>query len=226
MEPSGLTCYDVVIAESDIRVCTERNLEEEARQALLSCRAQLENYLEKHPFFGTSFRPVPAASGAPQIVEEMAGAALLFGVGPMASVAGAIAQQVGLELLKYSRQVVVENGGDLFLAGGARRKARVFPGAGLDPVNLLVEDSPGGVGLCTSSATIGHSRSLGEADSVTVLSPTAVLADAAATSFCNMVRSVDDIEKVIEKASGYPEVRGIVVVMGGSVGLWGQLEMT
>ena len=225
MEPEGLNCYRVAIGESDLYVCTEGEFESQTSRSLARHRKDLEEYLESHSGFGLSFKPVPATGDAPGIVAEMARAAAFFDVGPMASVAGAIAQRVGLDLLNFSSQVIVENGGDIFMAGGSQRRVRVFAGEGAPAIDIEFIDSPGGTGLCTSSATIGPSVSLGTADAVAVLAPTATLADAAASAFGNMVYSAEEIGDVLDRASEHSEVLGIVVVAGGSVGVWGGLEI-
>lgn len=223
--PKGLTCYRVAAGESDLFVCTSGNLADEAKMHLEDGRAELEKYMESHLQFGMSFRPMPVEGSAPDIVKDMAEAAEIFNVGPMASVAGAIAQYVGRGLLAHSGQVIVENGGDIFLAGGKKRRAKIFAGDEAPPVEILFEDTSEGVGLCTSSATVGPSVSLGIADAVTVLANTATLADAAATSLGNMIKSSDDIAGALELAMEYVEVSGAVVVAGGAMGAWGQLEL-
>jgi ApbE superfamily uncharacterized protein (UPF0280 family) len=225
MEPTGLMCYSLVIGESDLYICTEGDTAALAKESLGRHRAELEDYLSKHVSFGTSFKPVPVASEAPGIVAEMAAAAEACDVGPMASVAGAIAQHVGVDLLTASRRVIVENGGDLFLAGGGPTRVRIFAGAGSAPVDIIVEDTPEGVGLCTSSATVGPSVSLGAADAVSVLAATATLADAAATAIGNMVLSVEDIGAGLEKAASVDGVYGTVVMLEGSMGAWGKVEI-
>ena len=225
IEPAGLECYRVIQGESDLYVCTERDLKRQAAESLAACRSDLEEYLGYHPEFGTSFGPLPASSGAPDIVKEMAAASETFNVGPMASVAGAVAQYVGQKLMEHSREVIVENGGDIFLSGGKRRKARIYAGEGSQTVDIMIEDRPEGIGLCTSSATVGPSVSLGEADAVTVLSPTATLADAAVTAIGNRVVSQEDIHDALELAREYEEVLGVVVIAGGSVGVWGRIEV-
>jgi ApbE superfamily uncharacterized protein (UPF0280 family) len=225
IEPVGLTCYQVELGESDLYVCTRGDLSEAARESLARHRDELEGYLASHPSFGTTFRHLPVASGAPGIVADMGRAAELFDVGPMACVAGAVAQHVGTDLLNGSGEVIVENGGDIFLAGGGVRKVRIFAGSAEPPVDITVRDRPEGVGLCTSSGTVGPSVSLGGADAVTVLASTASLADAAATAIGNRVRRADDIESALEAASGFGEVLGVVVVAGGSLGAWGAVEL-
>jgi len=225
MEPGGLTCFTLKIGQSDLYVCALRDLAGEAAESLAAYRAELERYLAAHPSFGTSFKPVPAASGAPEIVKDMAQAAGMFDVGPMASVAGAVAQHVGTDLLASSAQVVVENGGDIFLAGGGPRRVRVFAGAGSRDVDIIVEDSAAGIGVCTSSATVGPSVSFGAADAVTVVAGTATIADAAATAIGNSVLTPDDIAAGLEMAASFEQVDGVVIMLQGSVGAWGKVEI-
>lgn len=225
MEPAGLTCYSVVIGESDLYICTRGDLSRRARESLAAQRADLESYLEKHLPFGTSFRPIPVDSEAPEIAADMARAAGEFDVGPMASVAGAIAQHVGTDLLEHSDSVIVENGGDIFVAGGGARKIRLFAGGDSPAIDIIVTDTPRGIGVCTSSATVGPSVSLGQADAVTVLGPTATDADAAATAIGNIVLSAEDIQGALEWASGFEDVHGVVIVADGAVGAWGDVEL-
>ncbi|HEY5494370.1 MAG TPA: UPF0280 family protein [Candidatus Anoxymicrobiaceae bacterium] len=225
MEPQGLRCFCLKIGESDLYVCTAGDTLEVARASLERHRAELESYLASHSTFGTSFKPVPAASGAPEIVADMAAAGEAFGVGPMASVAGAIAQWVGSDLLAGSSEVIVENGGDIFLAGGGRRRIRIFAGADSRDVDIIVQDSAGGIGVCTSSATVGPSVSFGAADAVTVIAPTATIADAAATAIGNVVLRPRDIEAGLEMASSFEDVDGAVIMLQGSMGAWGKVEI-
>lgn len=225
MEPEALSCRQVAVGESDLYVCARGDVSRQARESLERHRAELEAYLAQHVSFGTAFRPVPVVSDAPDIVADMGQAAELFDVGPMASVAGAIAQHVGIDLLASSPEVIVENGGDIFMAGGGRRQVRVFAGGSAPVVHVAVEVPPEGIGLCTSSGTVGPSVSLGAADAVTVLARTATLADAAATALGNLVLGADDIEGVLGVAANLGEVLGVVIVAGGSIGAWGAIEL-
>jgi len=225
VSPSGLDCYRVALGESDLYICTLGRLEEEAAVSLATHRRELEEYLKAHVTFGTSFRPVPAAGEPPTIVVDMAEAAELFDVGPMASVAGAVAQYVGMDLLERSGEVIVENGGDLFLAGTGARNVRVFAGEGAPEINLRLQCRPEGVGLCTSSASIGPSVSLGNTEAVTVLAGTATLADAAASAIGNRVLGPEDIPGALQFAKGLERVDGVLIIAGGSVGIQGELEL-
>ncbi|MFH1148880.1 MAG: UPF0280 family protein [Actinomycetota bacterium] len=225
MDPRGLRGYRVVQGESDLFVFTEGDASERAAESLSRHRRDLEEFVALCPPFATSFRPVAVTSDAPGIVIAMACAATAFGVGPMASVAGAIAQLVGQDLLELSRNVIVENGGDLFLAGGGRRVVRVFAGASRPRIDVAVEDDAEGIGLCTSSATVGPSVSLGVADAVTVLARTATLADAAATALGNMVRSEADMADALGAAERSEEVTGALIAACGAMGVWGGIEL-
>lgn len=225
MEPAGLTCYRVVIGESDLYVCTRGDRSAEAAESLERHREALEAYLSKHFDFGTSFRAVPVDPEAPDIVRAMSDAAHKYGVGPMASVAGAVAQFVGTDMLRVSPEVVVENGGDIFLAGGGLRQVRIFAGAGSPQIDITVKGTQEGIGLCTSSATVGPSVSLGAADAVTVLAGTATEADAAATAIGNRMLSKDDIASGLEMAEQTDGIDGVVIALQGSVGAWGNLQL-
>ena len=123
----------------------------------------------------------------------------------MAAVAGAVAEIVGRGLLTCSANIVVENGGDIFYRLTGRVIAGIF--AGSSPlsmkVGIAIDGCEGPVSLCTSSGTVGHSKSFGKADAVTVFSDSAALADAAATSLGNQVKHPDDIEKMKEIAKQF-----------------------
>jgi ApbE superfamily uncharacterized protein (UPF0280 family) len=121
----------------------------------------------------------------------MAEAASIAGVGPMAAVAGAVASFLGQVLGSCSREVIVENGGDIYLRSAHERVVAVF--AGDSPFSYKIglrvkpEDTP--AGICTSSGTVGHSLSFGNADAVVIKGESAILADAVATQAGNLIKS-------------------------------------
>jgi ApbE superfamily uncharacterized protein (UPF0280 family) len=158
----------------------------------------------------------------------MCEAAQKASVGPMAAVAGAIAEMTGYELLKYSDEVIVENGGDIFIKTGTARKIGIY--AGNSPLSeklalrILPEQTPAGV--CTSSGTVGHSLSFGKADAVVIISRDTFLADAVATSTGNKVKTTDDIEYALNYASKIAGILGTVIIIGDKIGAWGDIELT
>ncbi|UCC67011.1 MAG: UPF0280 family protein [Armatimonadota bacterium] len=224
---SDLRTFDVHVGESDLLISAERPLREEAERALRAVRGELEGYLERDPDFATALEPRQALAGAPPVVMGMVAAARACGVGPMAAVAGAVAQAVGELLLAESRQVIVENGGDIFLHSSRPRLAGIYAGrsplSGSIGVHIKQANRP--LGLCTSSGTVGHSLSTGRADAAIVLAESAPLADAAATALGNRVREAGDIAPALEFARRIAGVLGGAVIMGEHLGAWGDIEL-
>ena len=208
-------------------VHADRQLDDEARERVLVCRGQIEGYIQRYPEFAAALVPWREEAFAPEIVREMIGAGRAAGVGPMAAVAGAVAETVGRSLLEYSRQVVVENGGDVFLKTDGPVVAGLF--AGNSPLSMKmginVPDTRDGIGLCTSSGTVGHSLSTGSADAVCVVSHSCALADAAATAIGNQIHSPREIKTAISFGKRITGVLGVVVVVGREMGAWGQVEL-
>jgi len=180
-----------------------------------------------HPLFLTTLEPYQVNEAAPAIVREMAEASQTAGVGPMAAVAGAIAEAVGRDLLAFSPEVIVENGGDVFLRILKMRLVGVYAGQSPFTGKIALEVKPNEtpLGICTSSASVGHSLSLGTADAVIALSPSAAFADAIATAIGNMVRDTDDISKAIDRARSIEQLRGIVIIKGDRIGVWGKVKI-
>jgi ApbE superfamily uncharacterized protein (UPF0280 family) len=164
---------------------------------------------------------------APSIVKDMAEAARTVGVGPMAAVAGAIAEAVGVDLLVHTPEVIVENGGDIFMKLLKSRLIGVYAGESAITGKIALEISPEEtpLGVCTSSGTVGHSLSLGAADAVIILSHSAALADAAATAIGNIIKSAEDIAVAIEKVQLINGVTGVVIIKGDKLGVWGKVKL-
>jgi hypothetical protein len=224
---SELRSFHVRLGESDLLISAERPLPELAERALRAARADLQDYFARDPQFARALRPRDPLPGAPTIVVEMAEAAGPCGVGPMAAVAGAVAEYVGRALLAKTPQVIVENGGDIFLNTTRPRVAAIFAGpsplTGRLGIRLSRLRQP--LGLCTSSGTVGPSLSFGRADAAIVLAPSAALADAAATTLGNQVRTEDDTSPALEAISRIPGLLGAAVIVGERFGAWGEIEL-
>lgn len=227
-ETPGLVSFEVAVAETDLRVRADRNLEGLARKLVLRFRADIESYARTEPNFYASLDPLPLPLRCPEIVRRMLRAGREYGVGPMAAVAGAMAEAVGRELLKRSGQCMIENGGDLFVR--LKRPARLGLYAGADSpftrrLNLVIEGAEEGVGVCASSGRVGHSFSLGKADAVVAMARDTALADAAATAICNRVQDPRDVARVIEEERERGKLLGLVVAMGQRMGVFGAVEL-
>jgi hypothetical protein len=225
---TNLTFFDLVVFETDLRIGANKNLYDTSVKLVNYYRKELEEYIKRKPLFLTSLEPVEPEEDSSDIVKKMCVAAKKAGVGPMAAVAGAISESVGIGLLDYSDEVIVENGGDIFIKTVVPRKVGIY--AGTSPLsekiafNIMPEETP--VGICTSSGTVGHSLSFGKADAAAIISKDTFLADAVATAAGNIVKSSDDIEKALEFASGIEGVEGALVIVGDKMGIWGNVNLT
>lgn len=223
----GLDSYRVTVGESDLLIMTGGDFSHIAHEELVRVRRKLREYIAGHPDFQRSFVPVAVCDDSPEIVRMMADAAKSCGVGPMAAVAGAIAECVGRVLLEHSSDVIIENGGDIFLASDTDRTVCVFAGDSplSNRIGIRVSHEKMPVGICTSSGTVGHSISFGVADAVVVVAPQASLADAAATAICNKVSSRDSIKEAIRFAQSIPGLSGVVIIKDDVLGAWGEIEL-
>ena len=222
-----LLSFHVAVKETDLWISAEQSLEEEARALALDCRQHLEHYITAHPSFLTTLQPYPTDPYAPPIVKDMISHTRHLGVGPMASVAGAIAQHVGLGLLSWTHQVIVENGGDIFLKAGRRVTVSVFAGQSSlsERIGVVIPKRMMPLGVCSSSATVGHSLSMGGANVVCVLSPSATLADGAATALCNRVRGKKELKHLDTLAKGIDGILGVLAIVGDQLATWGDVEL-
>ncbi len=222
-----LVSFNVTVKETDIYVRASKNLRSKTLRLVTKYRESLERYIERYPSFLTALEPLSVGSDAPQIVKSMADSARKAGVGPMASVAGAIAEFVGTELLAFSPEVIVENGGDIFLKSLRKRMVSIYAGksplTGQIGLEIEAEETP--LGICTSSGTVGHSLSYGRADAIVALSPSASLADAAATAIGNLIKQQEDIPNGIELAKGIEGLKGVLIIKDDKVGIWGEVKV-
>lgn len=224
---SGLTAYTVTVKETDLQVQTVGDLSALAREIVIEERGYLEAYIRRHPQFLPALTPWGVDGPTPGIVREMAEAGAAAGVGPMAAVAGAIAERVGRGLLAHSPEVIVENGGDIFLRTSHRATVALY--AGRSPLSLRIGARVDGRGdaisVCTSSGTIGHSLSFGRADAACVVARSCALADAAATALGNRIRTAGDLAAGIEFGRTIPGVLGLLAVVGDRMAAWGEVEI-
>lgn len=231
-ERTGLFSTCVSIRETDLHILTDRDMSGVARDLAIRYRLQVEQYIEKKPLFRTSLIPLAEDVLAPPLIRDMIKAGLLSSVGPMAAVAGAIAEYVGKGLVEAgASEVIVENGGDIYLSRSCDCTVAVF--AGESPlsnrvgIKLTIRRMPAGV--CTSSGTVGHSLSFGSADSVTVLARSTALADAAATSIGNVVGGCksprEAMARALEKAESIDGIDGVLVICDDLMGAAGEIEI-
>ena len=222
-----LATFEVTVKETNLQIHASRMLKEQAIDHVLTFRGYIESYIRQNPLFAKAMAPWTLSGPCPGIIADMVDAGQQAGVGPMAAVAGAMARCVGEALLKEVREVIVENGGDVFIKVDNTLTVGIF--AGRSPLSLKIglklDPSAGPVAVCTSSGTIGHSISMGRADAVAVVSNSCALADAAATAIGNRVKTAGDIRKAVDFGREINGVAGIIVIVGDKIGAWGDVEV-
>ena len=227
VKDKDLISFNVVVKETDLYIRASTDLRRKALKLVLKYRDTLERYIERHPSFLISLEPVAIEDDAPRIITEMAESASKVGIGPMASVAGAIAEFVGSQLLAFSPEIIVENGGDIYMKSLGKRLIGIYAGesplTGKIGLEINGQDAP--LGICASSGTVGHSLSYGKADAVIVLSKSATLADAAATAIGNLIMQPSDIPSGIEFAQSIDGLKGAIIIKDDKVGLWGEVKI-
>jgi len=223
---NDLVSFDVSIRETDLFIAADQDLSAIALASVIKHRNYLESYIQRHPTFLKSFQPLPGDRFAPGIVRDMIEAGSAARVGPMAAVAGAMAKFVGKDLLCHCENVIVENGGDIFMKTHTERRVSIFAGESPLSQKVVLRITPADMplGICTSSATVGPSLSFGRADAICVLSQSPSLADAAASRIGNQVKKPGDIKKALNLGSEIAGVKGIVIIMGETMGAWGQIQ--
>ncbi|WP_291321307.1 UPF0280 family protein [Desulfonatronospira sp.] len=224
----GEISYQVVLEQSDLYITSATDLSQIALERLGLVRGQILGYAQLYPEFLTSLTPVPASSIAPAIVREMALAGEIFGVGPMAAVAGAIAQDVAASLNDRSPEIIVENGGDIYLYSRRSRTIGLLPHPDQDmSLGIVIPETGFPCAVCSSSATTGHSLSLGHGDLVAVKAGSGAVADAAATAFCNLIKdkkSLQSLHKTVNKHLCL-HISGVLAQKGEDMAVMGDIEL-
>jgi uncharacterized protein len=195
-------------------------------KAVFDARDRIESYIEKNPRFGTSHSPIEVEEDAPQIIQKMANASKCVKVGPMASVAGAIAEYVVERVVAAgASHIVFDNGGDIAMYLDFPIVAGIYTGSrGPTDFGLRISQTKKVLGLCTSSGRVGHSLSYGDTDASIIYSEDVTLADAAATALGNSIGCKDS--SIIESSLNQilsTGVTGAMVTIEDMIGTCGDL---
>ena len=225
----GLYYAKAKIKESNLHIISDK--EEAISVALTTIHKQrllLEHYIRKDLRFRYALKPIKPLEDAPEAVKLSCKAAEAAEVGPMAALPGALADLATKSMLKVGCRVsVVENGGEVSAASDRDLCVALYAGATLisSKVGLLLKAGDLPAGLATSSATVSHAVSFGEADAAFVYAEDAALADAAATRICNAVKGDDEdaVQRGLEEADKIDHIYGVLIVKGMYVGRKGRL---
>jgi ApbE superfamily uncharacterized protein (UPF0280 family) len=197
-----------------------------AKDSLKRHRLQLKAYIKTNPKFFSTLKPV-AIPPEPLVAKLMAEAAEKANVGPMAAVAGVLADLAVKDMLSAGCEVaVVENGGEI--SAVSNEPIDVAVAAGNEPLSkrfgFRLTEFP--VGVATSSGRFSHAFSFGDAEAATIFCKNAGLADAAATAVCNVVKGEDyqaAIQVGINKALSIQGVEGVLIIYKGFTGTAGKI---
>jgi ApbE superfamily uncharacterized protein (UPF0280 family) len=194
---------------------------ESAKQAIRIHRDQLERFIALNPFFRFTLEPLEEYSGEPpDIVRRMLVASAAANVGPMAAVAGVIADLAVEAMVDAGASyAIVDNGGDIAIASDRDVIVGIYGGSSFKDLGFKLEPTRF-LGICTSSATVGPSISFGTADVACVVGETACLADAAASALGNLS---DDLQTAFRAIGRIKGVLGALLIVEDRLSTWGAL---
>jgi len=214
------------VHETAVTIIAEEEHLPIAEGSIIRSREAVERFIREDPFFRITLEPYPCPPHAPEIVRRMCEAASAAGVGPMAGVAGAIAERAVLDMREAGAPcAIVDNGGDIALLIDRETGVGWYAGPEVKGLGFACPPRDGVFGICTSSATIGPSISFGVSDAATVVSANVTLADTCATLLGNLLTSEDDgvIRRALDAVCSIPGVEGAAAVVGGKMAMKGKL---
>jgi uncharacterized protein len=223
----GLISYEVKYDTTDLLVISDTDRSAMILEEVKRLRGEILDYAKRDPFFLGSLVPVKEKENAPLIVKRMIDASARVSVGPMASVAGGIAELIGCKVLETCRQAVIENGGDIFMMLDHDAVFSIFAGAKSPYAGLKIRINKKymPIGICTSSGRIGPSLSFGDADAACILAHDVFLSDACATKAANLVRNDTDIGRALNYTKEIEGILGAVIIRDDKIGIWGDMEI-
>ncbi|HDR05432.1 MAG TPA: UPF0280 family protein [Candidatus Marinimicrobia bacterium] len=226
--------FSVNVEESDLLIgVTPSSFSPEmlrfCEEYLRLLRSELITVIQEYPNFLANLTPGEFLNVQSELASEMIAASERCGVGPMAAVAGAIAQSLGRQIIRYfsPEELFLENGGDIFLT--AKEDITVTVGAGESllsaKLGFRIDADSTPLGICSSSGRIGPSLSFGQSDATTVICKNAAYADAWATALGNLIGCEEDIEQVLEMSKLKPEIEAALIILGDKIGLVGKYPL-
>jgi uncharacterized protein len=192
-------------------------------------RQVFDEYIKHNPGFKLSFLPLLSDPNAHTLIQEMLEISQIANVGPMAGVAGAFAEYTGKRIIEEfsPKELVVENGGDIFFSITNELKLSIYAGNSplSEKVGVCIEPQHSPLGVCTSAGTVGPSKSFGNADAMMIACKSTTLADAYASFFGNQIKLPTDVAPVIEATSKYPDIISAAAICGDKFGLTGKFKL-
>ena len=230
----GRRWFCVKFLESDLWIGVDsgsysESIEADTYSMLVDLRRSMDAYLIMDPAYKAALTPYDAGIEAPAILKDMSMVSHKTGIGPMSAVAGAVALRVA-DFIKCQfgvKEVIVENGGDIYAESHSDMDIAVFAGQSplSEKIGLHIPAGSFPLGICTSSGTVGPSLSLGRADAVMIVCKDVLLADSYATAMANRIQSAADLQPVIDLISDIPSILGAIAVKDDRMAICGRFEL-
>jgi ApbE superfamily uncharacterized protein (UPF0280 family) len=219
--------WKIMYQYSDLLLSSDKDIVKLIEEPVKEIYRCLHRCFKEDPAFLKSLSPVSIKPGYPEIIKKMCLLSAEFNVGPMAAVAGTVNEFLAEKLNKYCGNLIIENGGDLYLRSKKDRILGIYVKNNYfkDGISMKVKAKNMPCGVCASSGTFGHSLSLGKCDLAVVVSKSAIAADAAATAVANSISCKDDIFASIEHFRNYRGIDGLLLIKDDKIGLWGNIEL-
>ncbi|MCD6546195.1 MAG: UPF0280 family protein [Thermotogae bacterium] len=223
VKEEDIQSYNVKYKESDLFIKSDKDFSKVVVDLLRELHKDIINYSSMDPRFLRALEYYETDILKPCVVQLMFDSAKRFNVGPMAAVAGAISQIVGEKLSECSNTVIIENGGDIFIKSYSETTIGIFAGESPFSERIGIKIAPtfeSSIGICTSSGTVGPSKSFGIADAAVILAENAALADAAATALGNLVQMKTDIKELLEDFVNKHKLIGGMIIRGTELAVY------
>jgi ApbE superfamily uncharacterized protein (UPF0280 family) len=222
---NGLFYSRTTYREADLLIASENmSILNEGLSRFIEEREAVQTYVDKHPEFVYSLEPLEQdENNVPKAIAASIKASRQAGVGPMAALPGALADiTLDAMLNAGARIAIVENGGEISMKMNREAIVGVYTGKELN-LGLILDHSQGRMGISTSSSSVSHALSFGDADAAVVVAENAALADAVSTCVGNIVESKckDSIEKAVKRALSFEGVKGCVIYSNGLLSFGG-----
>jgi len=222
--PGNYNSFTVTYKNANIFASCDADIEREIKKLLPEIYDTVENYAAQNPSFLKSFIPLEKDENAPEIIRQMLDAAFEAKTGPMASVAGAIAEALVMNVVEKFETLIIENGGDIFLYSVNDVTCGFYTGTDFDNFGIFIKKSFMPCGISSSSAKIGHSLSFGASTLATVISRSGAAADAFATSLANKIRSEDTLKNAVNECAVEKNVIGCAGIFKKKIAFAGDIE--
>lgn len=225
--PDELVRRHFEVGETAVTIVAEERFIAIAKDSIFRSRSIIQGFIAQDPIFKVTLEPYDEPEEADPLIKKMCSAARKARVGPMAAVAGAIAEEAVRAMVEAgAKQAVVDNGGDISMFLTEPLEVGIF--AGDSPIKDLGMRFPAEsryFSICTSSSTVGPSISFGIADAAVVLAEDAALADACATRLGNEAKGMEEasMTSALDEVISIDGVKGALLIIGDRMAMRGHI---